>query len=80
MSESHEPDEAVADRAKRVERVLGIRLPPHGWILLQSFTEDYLLSRRLLSLSRWRSAAEDLGVDSRDLRAAFDETDEPDPR
>ncbi len=75
MSETFEPDPAVSERAKRVEQVLKIKLAPQHWIQLQSFTEDYLLSRGLLTLSKWRSAAETIGVDDRALRNAFAKTD-----
>ncbi len=76
MSESFEPDPAIADRAKRVEQTLRIKLAPQHWIQLQSFTEDYLMGRGLLTLSKWRQAAEIIGVDDRALRNAFARTEE----
>lgn len=72
---AHPPThEQIEARAKRVEAVMKIRLPVTLWMHLVSLTEDYLLARGLLTLSRWRGAAGDLELDVRTLRAAFEDT------
>jgi len=66
--------EQIEERAKRVETAMGVRLPVTLWMHLVSFTEDYLMAGGLLTLSRWRAAANDLELDAKSLRAAFDDT------
>jgi hypothetical protein len=76
MSESAETDPSILQRAQHVEQALRVKFPPHTWMHLLSLTQDYLDHRGLLSLSRWRTAAETLEVDTSDLRIAFSDTDE----
>lgn len=72
---SAEADKRVIERSQAVESFLKIKLPPDLWMQLLSLTQDYLDHRGLLTLSRWRSAAELLEVSSSRLRTAFADTD-----
>jgi hypothetical protein len=67
--------EHIETRAQHVEAALGERLPVTRWMLLLSLVEDYLMARGVLTLSRWRTAAEELEVSQKSLRSAFEDTD-----
>jgi hypothetical protein len=75
MADAVVTPEVIEALARKVEARLGERLPVTLWMLLLSFTEDYLLARGMLTASRWASGAAELGVETADFRAAFDDAD-----